>query len=488
MNNFLSSALENLYRPFFGYNPKDFQFGPKPGPTELSLLRTKIRNSFQPPRKRQNVILGNGEGDYTKYVLIADSGAYQRYDYVPWTDSWNATRVTSFIHEESVSLDDFGSKYGRNVVHVKTVQPVNGEWQARPAPYHFYAKTREYNLSVCTPDTWYDRTSASPLGPAYDGYARCLQPNIYDARLSAITQMFQSGFEILPFAKELDSTVEMAFTRYKSVLALSKLKLHTKRVGPNGQLDKSLFSGNEERLAREAYAEMSWGWLPLVRDIPKLCKAVSMQMENVKRFGGEGNAVKINVGSTITDHASNGLGSNPYFVSGVGGKSRMSGYLTSRFGLGWNHPILKQFSLAADAIGFHPDLATAWEVFPASFIINEFVPIGDMLDKIHPRGWFHKGQTFTGWASEKIVFRANYRWMFYQQRPGSSWQYDWVNAYPHEGSVHTAYLRHFLRDVPVANWESQGNSGELIFDNVEWKAPEVKDFFNALVVAKLWSD
>lgn len=476
----VNSIIESLvHERYFGYNPKEFQFEPKAFGNSNDLHRRQKRRRFQAPRTRRKFVPGMFEGDYDTRTLIADSGAAQIYTpYYEKTETrYVNNRMSSFIIEKSVPLDIDHSNWGRDVQHVKCVSPVNGPWQVKPAPFRFHKRTREYNLAVCTSDNWVDSLSLTGyFGQSYFGYASILETNLMAARNGMITDLFSSGFEILPFAADLDSTVETMFKTVPRTVELSKLKLHQKRVGANGQLDKSLFTGNEERLAREAYAELSWGWLPLIRDLPKMLKAFNMQMENVKRFGGENNASKIKCQTTLSPHPSNTAGNNPYFVSGVSGKARLNGYLTSEFGMGWNNATLKQLMLAADAIGFHPDLSTAWEIFPASFIVDGFIPVGQFLDEVHPRGWFKKGQTFTGWFSGKGSFSANYRYDYFTnfgQR---------VVTHVPQGSSHDFYIRKYFREFPVANWDKPS------LKDIEWKAPRALDVFNAVVVARLWRD
>jgi hypothetical protein len=49
-----------------------------------------------------------------------------------------------------------------------------------------------------------------------------------------------------------------------------------------------------------------------------------------------------------------------------------------------------------DEIGFHPDLKTVWDLIPMSFVVDYFLPVGDSLDALHPRGWYNPSVEFTG--------------------------------------------------------------------------------------------
>lgn len=62
-----------------------------------------------------------------------------------------------------------------------------------------------------------------------------------------------------------------------------------------------------------------------------------------------------------------------------------------------------------DWIGFHPDLATAWDLIPLSFLVNYLFPIGSFLESFR-EGWV-KAVYFTGFRSFKgtltVSMRAN---------------------------------------------------------------------------------
>lgn len=49
-----------------------------------------------------------------------------------------------------------------------------------------------------------------------------------------------------------------------------------------------------------------------------------------------------------------------------------------------------------DELGVHPDLKTVWDIVPLSFVADYFLPIGDSLEAIHPRGWYHPTAYFSG--------------------------------------------------------------------------------------------
>lgn len=57
---------------------------------------------------------------------------------------------------------------------------------------------------------------------------------------------------------------------------------------------------------------------------------------------------------------------------------------------------ITSLKIFADELGVHPDLKTIWDVIPLSFVADYFLPVGDYLESVHPRGWFNPVIQFTG--------------------------------------------------------------------------------------------
>jgi len=54
-----------------------------------------------------------------------------------------------------------------------------------------------------------------------------------------------------------------------------------------------------------------------------------------------------------------------------------------------------------DTIGFHPDLNTAWDLIPYTFLINDAFAVADALDSLWPRGWV-RSIPLHGWSHAKL--------------------------------------------------------------------------------------
>lgn len=66
-----------------------------------------------------------------------------------------------------------------------------------------------------------------------------------------------------------------------------------------------------------------------------------------------------------------------------------------------------------DRLGFHPDLATVWDLTPYSFLVDYALPIGNYLESW--RGWT-SNMTYTGWRS--ITVKDG---LFFSSTQGPSW-------------------------------------------------------------------
>jgi len=58
-----------------------------------------------------------------------------------------------------------------------------------------------------------------------------------------------------------------------------------------------------------------------------------------------------------------------------------------------------------DSVGFHPDLATLWELIPLSFLVDAILPIGDFLESFRQGGWV-KAVYFQG----RRTFKGEFEW------------------------------------------------------------------------------
>lgn len=112
-----------------------------------------------------------------------------------------------------------------------------------------------------------------------------------------------------------------------------------------------------------------------------------------------------------------------------------------------------------DAVGFHPDLKTAWDVIPLSFVVDYFLPIGDLLESLHPRGWANSAFKFTGFETVDATFATNY---FYNNlNNGDSLGFSLPPI------VCSYYERTYRSQLDLST-----------LSGIKWEAPSMKEIFN----------
>jgi hypothetical protein len=140
------------------------------------------------------------------------------------------------------------------------------------------------------------------------------------------------------------------------------------------------------------YGSVNWGILPLLSDLESLYHSFS----DIFRGGFI---------SSIEDFNSKTFHRSKFRVEGYSniygcdyifdGTLRMRGSFSTS--LPENSLGLLQVFL--DELGVHPDLRTVWDLVPYSFVVDYLLPIGDLLESLHPRGWFVPKFHFNGSAS-----------------------------------------------------------------------------------------
>jgi hypothetical protein len=182
-----------------------------------------------------------------------------------------------------------------------------------------------------------------------------------------------SGFELLTFMADIDDTLGM-FTR--------------------------------KFLAETSYGSVTWGILPFLSDAKALVAALRNILTKKAPFCVSVNRVRpIQYLCDIRNTASVPFGDTPMVITAAQGVSRLHGTIvvtppdTSAPDI-----VLKLL----DELGVHPDLKTAWDIIPFSFVLDYFLPIGDILESLHPRGWGSTSAVFTGYLSHKFSANVNH--------------------------------------------------------------------------------
>lgn len=146
------------------------------------------------------------------------------------------------------------------------------------------------------------------------------------------------------------------------------------------------------RFIRElSYGSFTWGVVPFVSDLKALCDAVSNLLSGLDEFHYEDS---FELGIELPPY-------NHYMVGGAPNSITSQAIIrTTTVGdadLTTQNPAQR----ALDWLGFHPDLATAWDLIPFSFVVDYLFPIGDFLESLRNGGWV-QALSVTGWRTYKI--------------------------------------------------------------------------------------
>jgi len=154
------------------------------------------------------------------------------------------------------------------------------------------------------------------------------------------------------------------------------------------ELDETIASFGKRITEQLSYGNITWGILPFVSDIQAMLEALLNLYANLETISYEDTG-KINKGGF--------LDLNAYSMNSVKGTFRNKGVASIPGG----NDILALY----DRLGFHPDIATAWDLVPLSFLVDYLLPIGTTLESLHERGWVRL-VSFEGWSSIDVTVEA----------------------------------------------------------------------------------
>lgn len=267
-----------------------------------------------------------------------------------------------------------------------------------------------------------------------------------------------SGYQINPDGKMYDYqnySVHMDVNHFSRVLGprLSRLnwgKLPTSSefgiIQILAEIDDTIAIFTRRWWSQLSYGSFNWGLLPFIQDLVAVAETCRNILKNLSAFSYEDEQ----------QFSISGSEESTFLTYSYEAKLRKTGLGDISF----HHP----GSIALDRLGFHPDLSTAWDLIPLSFLVDYIFPIGDYLDSLKAGGWV-KAMYFSGWTTYDVKY--SYVW---DVRPPVV-----PHIYHFEGSGH---------------YFSRYSSGDVLYcqsDNVEdWvKLPSVRqlvDLFYVLVL------
>jgi hypothetical protein len=273
-------------------------------------------------------------------------------------------------------------------------------------PFEKFYSLSSSNLNLCPYKTGYNLWSSVPIGNIL-GYALSV-PYI------GLEFQDNNSFELIPFLLDFDDLLK---------------------------------SFVESIWKTFSYGGITWNLMPLYSDVSSL-------LETAKDING--NLLKAYekiLGKRITRQF-NWVKEFPtvgWWQCVAEGVTRINGYVSGDLIL--PDTTLKAAQVFLDELGVNPDLKTVWDVIPFSFVADYFLPIGDLLESMHPRGWFNPQFRLTGGVSVKATISH----MAYNGNMS-----DW------------AHYKYYYRAA------SQGSYGSRPQVEPEYECPSIREMFNTL--------
>lgn len=135
-----------------------------------------------------------------------------------------------------------------------------------------------------------------------------------------------------------------------------------------------------------SYGAFRWGVKPLLSDLKAAGNTLKKLSQDLSDFYYADEYI-VPVRSNVVHPTSN------WFIGGEGlAYIRQSG----RADMSFQHP----GAILLDRLGFHPDIATAWDLVPYSFVLDYIYPISDYLESFRLGGWV-KAIFLVGWLTIK---------------------------------------------------------------------------------------
>jgi len=205
-----------------------------------------------------------------------------------------------------------------------------------------------------------------------------LNPSLNWDRLSS-----SSHFSLIQFFAELDETL--------SLFTLKAVKKLAEGLPSNRRLGNDYLRHHTKDLYTIP-AVVQWGVLPFINDMKAIAKTLTNMSTNAFDYA---DVKKISHNKVIASPWS-----YEEFSLGIQGKISVHG-VGSLIGV-------SDLDILLDRLGLHPDLQTAWDLVPYSFLINDAFAVADALDSMWPRGHV-RSMPFNGWASIKYDVELEHR-------------------------------------------------------------------------------
>jgi hypothetical protein len=273
-------------------------------------------------------------------------------------------RDQEYLVSPSNGADPYEQYGTKSYFSDRTSDPLKGPSGKRI--YHEYTSCEHFELI----NPYSGKVSFTDSSPEYSGYGDAFLASVEFGRMRddlnsqlVFSLDFQddNDFELITFLADLDSTIALFVSNL--VKDLTNFKALKKRF---------------------SFGAVQWGVLPFISDLKSLYGTLDALING--KIEKELSA--LNNGKVISRRM------DVFSESSVGSRFIGKAVIRGRVTLDGGFPSWEDFLLIMlDELGFHPDLRTAWDIIPLSFVVDYVLPVGDFLESIHPRGWYKP--TFT---------------------------------------------------------------------------------------------
>lgn len=190
---------------------------------------------------------------------------------------------------------------------------------------------------------------------------------------------------LVPSLVWLESSVSQAVGPYLNRLDRNKLPTTNKAgiLQILAEIDDTIAMFALRFWKKLSYGAVNWGIIPFVSDIKAVCQTVQnlaaklddFRYTDVDTFSIPAQAIP------ESDHSD-------FFLGNLEVKIRRNG--------SGDISDTPELNRLLDRLGLHPDLGTAWDLIPMSFLIDYIFPLGNYLESW--RGWT-TGMNFSGWRT-----------------------------------------------------------------------------------------
>lgn len=302
----------------------------------------------------------------------------------------------------------------------------------------------------------------SPTGPEYRAYGRA---STYDpfpdwrfygcnpvtfapavptsliskAESKAVGQVQGNNWNIGQTLGELPETVAMILETIKTVLAAYRAckKLQFREMA---RILKVSVVRKPAKTAAGLWIQYQYGWKPLLGDIYAACQLIESGLTGPEGF-------------TVRAYAKRDIAPPTLYTNLIGS---VEGTFEHGCEVGFTFRVSNGTAYALDRLGVLDPISLAWELFPLSFVVDWFIPIGNFLDSIiGPKGLDFVHGYRTTWT--KVDAKA--RWY----PKGNILSYPGVANIPTATRRITAMKRVSLVSfpMPVPSWDPQLNSSKI---------------------------